>query len=241
VIYPFGEWARNPREIVTVVDKLRVIKNVIPEKALRPEEKIDLDKIEEDLENYGEYIQQNITDTPEVGIPIHWGAPCDEIVDRNNAAGDKNDMAGDLSDQRSLRPALSESRSLSEWAVSTQPKDNGGAIKWNQSHNEGGPSTRVVFQSVEDRAGEERDKEDGVIQGEEEERSSTDINSESERGEGSGSKHTSEYLPTSAHSESEGYLPSVSSSATGSQNLTEKITGTKPKSKKESGEKAKAK
>jgi Reverse transcriptase (RNA-dependent DNA polymerase)/RNase H-like domain found in reverse transcriptase/Integrase core domain/Integrase zinc binding domain len=87
VIYPFGEWARNPREIVTVVDKLRLVKNVIPERVMRPEQQVDMDDIEEDLENYGEYIQQNFFDPPESRIPTYVGAPAQEILDRVPVSG----------------------------------------------------------------------------------------------------------------------------------------------------------
>jgi transposase InsO family protein len=57
-ISPFGDWAKNGREIITTVDKLRVVRGPIPEAKLRPGEKIDLDEIEEDLEDYGEYIRE---------------------------------------------------------------------------------------------------------------------------------------------------------------------------------------
>jgi hypothetical protein len=86
IIHPFGEWAKNPREILTVVDKIRIIRTPIPERALRPEQQIDLDEIEEDLENYGEFIQQNIAEPAEWDLPLRMGVPLDEITDRNPAS-----------------------------------------------------------------------------------------------------------------------------------------------------------
>ena len=74
-ISPFGEWAKNSREIVTTIDKLRVVRGPIPEGKLRPREQIDLDEIEEGLEDYGEYIR---------GLA---GEPIDEI-NQETSSGD---------------------------------------------------------------------------------------------------------------------------------------------------------
>ncbi len=80
-IYPMGEWAKNPREIVTVVDKLRIIRTAIPKNVMCPLRQVDLDDIEENLEDYGEYIHQNFPDPAETHIPIHMGHPETEISD----------------------------------------------------------------------------------------------------------------------------------------------------------------
>lgn len=61
-ITPFGKWAKNSREIVTTVDKLRVVRGLIPEEKLRPREKLDLDEIEEDLKDYSERIRDSVGD-----------------------------------------------------------------------------------------------------------------------------------------------------------------------------------
>ena len=102
IIYPFGEWAKNPREIVTVVDKLRIIRNPIPETALRPEQRIDLDEVEESLDDYGEFIQQNITDPSERGIPVSMGLPQDEIIEGSHGRGGE----GDETQSGPSRPSL---------------------------------------------------------------------------------------------------------------------------------------
>jgi len=51
-IYPLGEWAKRPKEMVTVIDKLRVIKVPLTEAQLRPQEQVDLDELEEELEDF---------------------------------------------------------------------------------------------------------------------------------------------------------------------------------------------
>jgi hypothetical protein len=81
IIHPIGEWAKNPRKIVTVVDKLRIIQTAIPENVMRPPQQVDLDDMEENLEDYGEYIHQNFPDPAETQIPIHMGHPEAEISD----------------------------------------------------------------------------------------------------------------------------------------------------------------
>ena len=63
-IVPFGEWAKNSCDIVTTVD---VVRGPLPEEKLRPKEKLDLDEIEEDLEDYSEFIRGSV------------GEPQDEI------------------------------------------------------------------------------------------------------------------------------------------------------------------
>jgi hypothetical protein len=66
-----GNWAKNPREIVTVVDKLKKISKPLSEEQLRPEQQIDLDEIEETLEDYGEYMKEHFPEPEEIGIPIY--------------------------------------------------------------------------------------------------------------------------------------------------------------------------
>jgi len=81
LIYPLGEWAKNPREILTVIDKLRKLQKPIAEVIMRPDTQIDLDDIEETLEDYGEYIQEQIQEPREKGVPIYTGDAPDSIVD----------------------------------------------------------------------------------------------------------------------------------------------------------------
>jgi hypothetical protein len=76
-----GNWAKNPREIVTVVDKLKKISKPLSEEQLRPEQQIDLDEIEETLEDYGEYMKEHFPEPEERGIPIYAPRSTPTIVD----------------------------------------------------------------------------------------------------------------------------------------------------------------
>jgi len=61
-----GTWARNQREITTTVDKVRVIRGPIPEELLRAQRPVRMDELEEDLDDYGEYVRAEGT-AEEVG------------------------------------------------------------------------------------------------------------------------------------------------------------------------------
>ncbi len=78
-IHPLGNWARNPREITTTMDKLRRVINY-PVPGVTPEEdRVDMDDIEEDLEDFGEYIRVAIEGDPLLGAdPSHVR---DELTD----------------------------------------------------------------------------------------------------------------------------------------------------------------
>ena len=55
-LQPMGHWARGDRELTTTVDKLRVVRGPVPEDRLAPQVQVNLDELEEDLDDYGEYI-----------------------------------------------------------------------------------------------------------------------------------------------------------------------------------------
>ena len=52
-----GHWARGDRELTTTVDKLRVVRGPVPEDRLAPRVQVNLDELEEDLNDYREYIR----------------------------------------------------------------------------------------------------------------------------------------------------------------------------------------
>ena len=52
-----GQWAWGNQELTTTVDKFRVIRGLVPEDRLAPRVQVNLDDLEEDLDDYGEYIQ----------------------------------------------------------------------------------------------------------------------------------------------------------------------------------------
>ena len=56
-IQPMGHWARGDQELTTDVDKLQVIRGPVPEDRLAPQVQVNLDDLEEDLNDYREYIQ----------------------------------------------------------------------------------------------------------------------------------------------------------------------------------------
>ena len=56
-LQPMGHWARGDRELTTTVDKLRVVRGPVPEARLAPRVQVNLDELEEDLDDYGEYIR----------------------------------------------------------------------------------------------------------------------------------------------------------------------------------------
>ena len=56
-LQPMGHWARGDRELRTTVDKLRVVQGPVPEDRLAPRVQVNLDELEEDLDDYGEYIR----------------------------------------------------------------------------------------------------------------------------------------------------------------------------------------
>jgi len=56
-IYPAGKWAKNPKAITTTLDKVKVIRGNPPEREIHPRVQVDLDDVEEDLEDFGEYIR----------------------------------------------------------------------------------------------------------------------------------------------------------------------------------------
>jgi len=64
-----GTWARNPREITTTVDKVRVIRGPIPEELLRAQRPVRMDELEEDLDDYGEYVRTEGTAEETSGAP----------------------------------------------------------------------------------------------------------------------------------------------------------------------------
>ena len=51
-----GHWARGDQELTTTVDKLRVVRGPVPEDRLAPRVQVNLDELEEDLDDNGEYI-----------------------------------------------------------------------------------------------------------------------------------------------------------------------------------------
>ena len=55
-LQPMGHWARGNRELTTTVDKLWVVWGPVPEDRLAPRVQVNLDELEEDLDDYGEYI-----------------------------------------------------------------------------------------------------------------------------------------------------------------------------------------
>ena len=55
-IRPMGHWARSAQQLMTTVDKLWVIWGPVPEDRLALRVQVNLDKLEEDLDDYGEYI-----------------------------------------------------------------------------------------------------------------------------------------------------------------------------------------
>ena len=55
-LQPMGNWARGDRELMTTVDKLQVVRGPVPEDRLAPRVQVNLEELEEDLDNYGEYI-----------------------------------------------------------------------------------------------------------------------------------------------------------------------------------------
>ena len=55
-LQPMGHWARGDRELMTTVDKLQVVRGPVPEDRLAPRVQVNLDELEEDLDDYGEYI-----------------------------------------------------------------------------------------------------------------------------------------------------------------------------------------
>ena len=54
---PMGHWARGDRELTTTVYKLQVVRGPVPEDRLAPRVQVNLDELEEDLDDYGEYIR----------------------------------------------------------------------------------------------------------------------------------------------------------------------------------------
>ena len=56
-LQPMGHWARGDRELTTTVDKLRVVRGPVPEDRLAPRVQVNLDDLEEDLNDCGEYIR----------------------------------------------------------------------------------------------------------------------------------------------------------------------------------------
>ena len=55
-LQPMGHWARGDRELTTTVNKLQVVRGPVPEDRLAPRVQVNLDELEEDLDNYREYI-----------------------------------------------------------------------------------------------------------------------------------------------------------------------------------------
>ena len=56
-LQPMGHWARGDRELTTMVNKLRVVQGPVPEDRLPPRVQVNLDELEKDLDDYGEYIR----------------------------------------------------------------------------------------------------------------------------------------------------------------------------------------
>ena len=56
-LQPMGHWARGDQELTTTVDKLRVVRGPVPEDRLAPRVQVNLDELEEDLDDYWEYIR----------------------------------------------------------------------------------------------------------------------------------------------------------------------------------------
>jgi len=70
-IRPIRDWAKNERKIVTTIDKIKVINNQIPEERLYPAVKIVLGEVEEELEDFGEYIRGAAGEPEEGNIPVY--------------------------------------------------------------------------------------------------------------------------------------------------------------------------
>ena len=64
---PMGHWAWGERELTMTVDKLRVVRGPVPEDRLAPRVQVNLDELEEDLNDYKEYIH---TEAEGAGGPL---------------------------------------------------------------------------------------------------------------------------------------------------------------------------
>ena len=74
-IKPLGHWARGDQELTTTVDKLRVIQGAVPGDRLAIRVQINLDELEEDLDDYGEYVRaEGEAEGPQVPEEC-WGDP----------------------------------------------------------------------------------------------------------------------------------------------------------------------
>ena len=100
-IKPLGHWARGDQELTTTVDKLRVVQGLVPEDRLGPRVQIRLDELEEDLDNYGEYVQaegeaEGLPLPGEfLGNPAGGGGPQAEPKGENPLEGRGNLEAGE--------------------------------------------------------------------------------------------------------------------------------------------------
>jgi uncharacterized protein Smg (DUF494 family) len=163
IIYPMGEWAKNPREIVTVVDKLRIIRTTIPENVMRPPQQVDLDDIEENLEDYGEYIHQNFPDPAETQIPIHMGHPEAEIADYIPGIGPVPHMAKSTA----IRPLIYDPLEMGDrslgggthsgtWSGTRQGYKDDNVDKPNLTRVSSGDIELEIEDGVEEKEGTER-------------------------------------------------------------------------------------
>ena len=89
-----GDWAKRPKEITAVIDKLTKIKPELVGKIPTPTKKIDLDDLEEDTGDFGEFVQngQEPTDEIENGIPLYHPVAMDIIQDRIYNGGGGGDQ-----------------------------------------------------------------------------------------------------------------------------------------------------
>ena len=69
-LQPMGHWARSDRELTTTVDKLRVVRGPVPKDRLAPRVQ---DELEEDLDNYGEYIHAKAEGAGGLPTPEEFG------------------------------------------------------------------------------------------------------------------------------------------------------------------------
>jgi len=115
-----GTWARNQREITTTVDKVRVIRGPIPEELLRAQRPVRMDELEEDLDDYGEYVRtegaaEEMSGAPDAGEtwrreppppeagetggrPEALGAPVEATRDQGTEPGRAEEGRGEIAE-----------------------------------------------------------------------------------------------------------------------------------------------
>ncbi len=144
-IRPLGSWAKNPREILTVVDKLRIMKLPLTENQLRPDTQVDLDEIEENLEDYGEYIQQYFPDPNETNLPIYFpvGIPeCQDVILPSMGTSPGSEEGGFTG--QGDRPPPFIDRPETPPSVTVQPSERGSAYSDTPTYRDAGPRVVII-------------------------------------------------------------------------------------------------